>query len=97
MNFLSTFSHFFVVQNLWRYIGLVAEQALSFLWHNVGKDAMLVALNKLGGFNKDRTLNFQMVIIIYQRSMKHCTYLHHTLHDIQGGHITYRERCMQAA
>ena len=53
---------------------MTVEQALSLKrilcgTVNVGRDAMLVALNKLGGFNIDRTL--QMVISMLHEAMEH--------------------------
>ena len=48
---------------------LTVDEALSFLWHNVGRDVLLVALNKLGGFGK--ACPFEMVIAVLHKAMQH--------------------------
>ena len=50
---------------------LTLDEALSFLWHNVGRGAVLVALSNLGGLNKDRA--FQMVISGLHEAMEQQT------------------------
>ena len=50
---------------------LTLDQALSFLWHNVGRDVLLVALNKLGGFGAACSCPFEMVIEVLHEAMWH--------------------------
>ena len=38
------------------------------MWHNVGRDVLLVALNKLGGFGK--ACPFEMVIAVLHKAMQ---------------------------
>ena len=47
---------------------LTVDEALSFLWHNVGRDVLLVALNKLGGIGE--ACPFEMVIAVLHKAMQ---------------------------
>ena len=49
---------------------LTVDEALSFLWHNVGREVLLVALNNLGGFGKACPYAFEMVIAVLHKAMQ---------------------------